>query len=257
MSKLWTFGDSFTAEYSPVGNSNHISNYDKYKEWRGGTLPDIWPTLLSKKLNFELKNLAIGGSSNSGIFRQFLEICEQIESGDILILGWSNVVRFEVANIDENKFNQILPCDEEFKGTYLSKTTINEMLVNHSHKLWVKEVHNWIKFINLFCNKNNIRVFHWTSDYKIFNYYSEIANDEKFIVCRHPAFRDHSIIQYLQQPFHFDINRHLATIEHETVKKIIDYHFGELGHKCQSEYFYNHINGLIFDDEHKENIIVN
>jgi hypothetical protein len=49
----------------------------------------------------------------------------------------------------------------------------------------------------------------------------------------------------------------LATIEHETVKKIIDYHFGELGHKCQSEYFYNHINGLIFDDEHKENIIVN
>ena len=42
---LWTFGCSFTAEYHPVGFPEQRSNYDDYKDWRGGNLPKVWPTV--------------------------------------------------------------------------------------------------------------------------------------------------------------------------------------------------------------------
>ena len=38
---LWTFGCSFTDEYSPI-NTNPPNNYDLYAELRGGSLPTIW-----------------------------------------------------------------------------------------------------------------------------------------------------------------------------------------------------------------------
>ena len=57
MGTLWTFGCSFTAEYNPVGDKFVRNNYDEYKDWRGGTLPDVWPTLLGKKLNLKVKKV--------------------------------------------------------------------------------------------------------------------------------------------------------------------------------------------------------
>ena len=78
MNTLWTFGDSFTAEYFPVDDPSQPSNYDKFKEYRGGNLPEIWPSLLSKKLGLKLENKGVGGDSNYGIFNQFINYCEQI-----------------------------------------------------------------------------------------------------------------------------------------------------------------------------------
>jgi hypothetical protein len=160
MKTLWTFGCSFTAEYYPVDHKFIRSHYDDYKDWRGGTLPDVWPTLLGKKLNLEVKNMAFGGDSNYSIFDQFLNVVDLIREGDMVIFGWTHVVRFQAANPDSrNGFNQILPSITDYPETGLSIKTVEEILVNRSNSIWIKEVLNWIKFINLYMEKSKINIF--------------------------------------------------------------------------------------------------
>ena len=128
MGNLWTFGCSYTGEYYPVGDPNFVTNYDLYKEWKGGTLPDVWPTILAKKLELNIMNMGLGGDSNYAIIQQFFNICEQVEKNDVLVFGWTNVIRFPLANNSAKFFNQILPCDSDFKTeTGVSKDSIDEI----------------------------------------------------------------------------------------------------------------------------------
>lgn len=252
MSKLWTFGDSFTAEYYPVGMWNWPSNYDKYKEWRGGDLPNVWSTLLGEKLGYDVMNMAIGGDSNYGIFNQFLNVCDKIKKDDIVIFGWANMSRFQVVNFDDGIFNQIVPCDNDFSHIGISKTTSDEIFYNRTHPLWATEVHSWIRFINLYLQTIGAKPYHWTSDIRLFDCYSTYVEDDKFIVVKLEHLYHHTIMAYLALPMHYEGNRMVATIDSETNGVVRDGHFGEFGHKCQAEYFYKHIMGLISDDEHKE-----
>lgn len=244
MKNLWTFGCSYTAEYYPVDNPNSPSVYDKFKKWRGGNLPPTWPTLLSQKLNFKINNMAKGGSSNYAIFNQFIDVCEKIESGDILIFGWTGVARFQMANIKENIFKQILPNQNDYElYTLMSNQTIDEILVNRSNDVWCTEVMNWIKFINLFCDKINTKVFHWTSDERLFNRDLSLNLNERFIFVKDNEFinrHGHNLIGYLLWPKHNNL-RNFAKISDETDEEVNDGHFGEKGHEFQSNFFYNHI----------------
>lgn len=244
MKNLWTFGCSFTAEYNPIDDIDNPSNYDKYKKWRGGNLPDIWPTILSKKLNMNIKNKGLGGESNYAIFNQFIEICEQIDEGDILIFGWTNLSRFQVVNVLEKIFIQILPCDNDFQTlTGLSEESINEIFINRTDTVWSREILQWIKFINLYCDKIGAKVFHWTSDEKIFSRETKVKNSDRFIVVNDEEFiktQGHGLLGYLLWPKHND-GKNFATISDETNGEVMDGHFGELGHKLQAEYFYDFI----------------
>ena len=78
---LWTFGCSFTAEYHPVGHPQQRSNYDDYKDWRGGNLPKVWPTVLAEMMDYDVKNCGEGGAANQTIFWKFiLSFCQNIYS---------------------------------------------------------------------------------------------------------------------------------------------------------------------------------
>ena len=105
MNKLWVFGCSFTAEWYPVGYEHIPSTYDEYKNFKGGTLPDVWPTILSKKLNYDVRNCAIGGASNYNILKQFINVIDYINEGDILIFGWTQLLRFCAVNEKEHRIN--------------------------------------------------------------------------------------------------------------------------------------------------------
>lgn len=241
MRTLWTFGCSFTADYYPVDNPLIKTKYDDYKKWKGGTLPKIWPTLLSEKLNYELKNKGWGGDSNYGIVFKFLEVCEQIKKDDIVIFGWTHVARFQAANFLINSFQQILPSIYEYPETNLSQNTIKEILLNRTHNLWITELHHWIKFINLYLTNIESHVYHWTSDDNIFNKKTEIVNDEQFIVVQDPNFSfNDNIMSYISHVNRIDF-KEMSKIIHETNGQVDDQHFGEYGHIHQSEYFYNHI----------------
>ena len=227
MNTLWTFGCSFTADYHPLYSGDEQSNYGKYKEWRGGNLPKTWPELLSEKLNLNLKNKAEGGSSNYTIFTQFTDVVDEIKEGDIVIFGWTSVVRFIMADERIKKFRNVLPSDLDnpVYDLCISREVLSEIIINRTNKVWDKEVSGWIKLINLYLGKHNVKVFHWKStDSLIFD--GMDINDN---------FIDNQMILHIQSTTLY------PTIRDETNNEVDDGHFGEYGHKSQSDYIYQFI----------------
>jgi len=239
MKKLWVFGDSYTAEYYPVGADFMVSNYDHYKAYRGGQLPDVWPTILGRELGCEVKNFAVGGSANTNIFMNFLNVCDQFEENDRVIIGWANNVRFVAAHFKDNSLVNILPCDNDFVETLLSKNTINEVFYNRTHLAWQKEVAGWIKIINLYCDLKKVKVHHWTSDVDMGIEFNKVDN-EKFINVIDSENRGLGLMERIEQINYEQTGQH-SRICHETNSVVNDGHFGEYGHIAQANFFYNFI----------------
>ena len=139
MNRLWTFGCSFTAEYNPIEGVYYPfeNQYDRYKKFKGGKLPLVWSELLGKKIEYQTMNCGVGGSSNYSIFRQYINVCDLIKKGDILIFGWTSMLRFPVINLNENIVIELLPNATNYGDTGYSKTTLEEIIVNRSHPLWI------------------------------------------------------------------------------------------------------------------------
>ena len=252
MKTLWTFGCSFTGEYYPIDHPIMKSTYDDYKKWKGGYISKVWPTLLGEKLEYQVKNMGRGGDSNYGILEQFFKCADKIKEGDIVIFGWTHIARFIAANETIRDFNQVLPSQLNYEDTGLSSKTIDEILINRTNPLWLSEVINWIKFINLYMEKSKINIFHWTSDENIFNKESYFVDNKRFIVVREEN-QPKMILGYLSEPM-FHNNKRIAKIVEETNGEVNDCHFGEFGHKVQSEYFYNHIiNNLQYSTNESRN----
>jgi hypothetical protein len=239
MKKLWVFGDSYTAEYYPVGEVFTVSNYDHYKAYRGGSLPDVWPTILGRKLECEVENLAVGGSANANIFISFLDVCDQLKENDRVIIGWANNKRFVAANFSDNILNNILPCDNDFPGCLISKNAIDEIFYNRTHPVWHKEIYAWIKIINLYCDLKKVKVHHWTSDEDITSDFNKIDN-EKYISVLDSNDRNLGLMERITEINYEQTGTH-SQICHETNFVVHDGHFGEFGHIAQADYFYNFI----------------
>jgi|688.fasta_scaffold302003_3 hypothetical protein len=247
---LWTFGCSFTAEYEPIDNvhSPYENNYDRYRNWRGGNLPPTWPNIMAKFMDYNVMNCALGGSSNYNILMQFSNISHLIKKDDILIFGWSKLTRFIAANFVENIFNNVLPVGSNYNDLGMSQNTIDEILVNRTHKIWKYEVHSWIRIISSLCKNVGAEDFHWSSDEKVFSAEdNNIINDSKYIVVRDPAaiestiFVDkHNMMWYLTHQDHYG-GIQKGKIMDETNYEIMDGHMGELGHQLQAEIFFEHL----------------
>lgn len=91
MSKLWVFGDSFTA-----GNGClHNEEYTKYKESDDDL---VWPEIIAKKLNLELVNKGMGAYSNDKIIDSIIENYDLINKNDLVIIGSTFYNRFDIPN---------------------------------------------------------------------------------------------------------------------------------------------------------------
>jgi hypothetical protein len=240
MNTLWTFGDSYTAEWFPVDMEGINSTYDMYRKYKGGVLPDVWPTILSNKLDMNLSNLGIGGNCNYGILLQFSDVCDNIKEGDILIFGWSKVARYMAANFKEDIFNHILPVDQDYSATYLSKKTIEENFYNRTHHLWTTEVHRWIYMINSFARKMGCKVYHWAIDDLVLSKNDKFTQDDNYILQRNEDYPNVDLIGYFALPIHYR-DELIGKIIDETNEKIMDRHLSEYGHKLQAQYFYDFI----------------
>ena len=247
---LWTFGCSFTAEYEPIDNLHFPfeNNYDRYRKWRGGELPQTWPNIIANQINYNLMNCALGGSSNYNILMQFSNVADLIKKDDILIFGWTKLTRFIAANLRENIFNNVLPVGANYEDLGMSQKTIDEILVNRTHNIWKHEVHSWIRIISAFCKNLGVEDYHWTSDENVFSAEDEsFFNDPKYIVVRDPGaiestiFVDkHNMMWYLTHQDHYGgVQR--GKIMDETNFEIMDGHMGEHGHKLQAKLFFNHL----------------
>ncbi len=174
MNTLWTFGDSFTDFFKPPQNSgNHWRH--KYIEWKG-YIPKVYGEIISEKLNMDFINKGKGGCDNNHIFEEFCEVSKLIKENDIVIFGWTNQQRIRLAT-KNNKWGFFNPEKKTNNGffahiplsefDFISESTIQEMLINKESTLYLKELNNWIKLINLALK--NIKTIHWGWDEKINN----------------------------------------------------------------------------------------
>ena len=225
MNKLWIFGDNNSAIFGRTKERR----FKYYKEYRNDKFPKSWSELLAKELNLELKNLAIKGQSNYDIFDMFSNCVRDIKKDDIVIIGWSFLERFRLADNFTNAFTTIRP--NQFSSTDVNLTnylngininTIEQILLNRSNTIWKNEIYIWENLINYISLCIGFKVYYWTFDSNLQQKY--------YIGGEFTNLRNHLISIGAED------------ITSETRGNLKDLHFGEIGQIVQFNYFLNNIN---------------
>lgn len=207
---IWIFGDSFSASYQMhLDRKNQWAiDYCEYKN----KIPNTFDKVLFDLLDIPTNNLALPGSDNYTIFHTYINNLENIKKDDILIFGWSSVLRYRLGN-NEDGFSTILSESghELVKHLFdnLSKNTIDEMLLIRNSNAYYREIEDFMKIINFSSITENI--YHWS------------------------PFKENRLnIKNIDQISASGINV-------ETNCAIDDAHYGEIGHLSLAMHFYKKI----------------
>lgn len=163
MATLWIFGDSFSMDY----NEDNATNMIEYVKWKGKKIK-TYGNFVSETLNYELKNLAEGGSDNYTIFNVLCDNIEHIKENDIVIIGWAPKTRFRIANTN----GKWMILNGNFTGNEgdfienVKNRTINEILVNRfENDIYKSEIKSWVNLIKVALKNNIVYDWHWVDDY--------------------------------------------------------------------------------------------
>jgi hypothetical protein len=170
MNTVWSFGDSMTAEVNGLPEEP-----SPYRQWLGRDAKDT-ATFVAEEFGFESKNLAVGGSSNTAIFHQFISQLKNIQSGDILIFGWTVIARYRIGVILNPEtpnpawktiWSQGLSNIPEYgcvDDSYITKEVAEQIILNRSElgDLYGSEVNEWIEFINDWAKLKGVMAIHWS-----------------------------------------------------------------------------------------------
>lgn len=192
VNKVWFFGASNTTYW----NKAHPGT-NTYINWLERT-PKHFTELLSKKLNLILINKGIDSIDNYTIFETILKNINDIDINDKIVVDWVSILRFRV--VDNNKFKTIISTDKLNEIPFLSKNTMDEILINRDSVLYVNEVIYWSKILKKIF-KNNI-IF-WSV-------FEEFKNNSNIL------YMNASVSNF--------------NILNETNGYINDFHLGEVGH---------------------------
>jgi len=229
MNTLFTFGCSYTADFE----TNKVSNYFEYKNYRGGTYPKSWPTLLSEKIGMDIKNYGICGAGNQSIFEQFCIHSDEIKENDVVIIGWSFVHRYRWAHLDSDNWFYMGAGPIIDINLAQDNETHEKIILNRTNNLYVDEVFNYIKFIDVFSKSKNFKVFYWFSDERLTKKLNEnTLNKNNFILWKDNMFQT-------------IYDKGGKNIRQETNGNINDIHLGESGHQIQSNIIYDYIKQYI------------
>ena len=164
VNNIWFFGSSNTTYW----DTTHQWTRD-YIKFCGYT-PKHFTEILSEKLNLNLINKGIGATDNYTIFETILNNIENIKDGDMVVVDWVSILRFRV--VDNNKFKTIISTDGLTEIAFLSKNTMNEILINRDSILYVNEVIHWSNLLKKIFKKN---IIFWSS-FKEFKNHSDIIH---------------------------------------------------------------------------------
>jgi hypothetical protein len=232
MPTLHTFGCSLSSPYELF----LYDNLKLYTRFHNNSLPKIWPELLSNKLNLKLNNVAEPASGNDSIFHKFINTIDKFESGDVVIIGWSNLSRFRWAQntiwLKKTPSNNIIINEQEG----ISKQTINEIILNKSHKSREYEIYDYEKIISKLNSLIGIETYFWSSDERVINNLPDNERICKKYLCGDLVgdyYTSMLSLVYGEVPD--------STIEKETNGLINDQHFGLNGQKYMCDIFFKHI----------------
>lgn len=175
MSKLWVFGDSFTAGCGCLEGEVFTINYKKSDKDK------IWPEIVAEKLNLELKNIGMGLFSNDKIIDSIIENYEYINKNDLVIIGNTFYSRFDIpyngklitlspTNLpkDNNKLLTdviVLMDDILLKTRQINRIQfIKNLLENKGVNCIIWEVEtDWNKYESIkSATENEIKDLHWS-----------------------------------------------------------------------------------------------
>lgn len=249
---LYVYGDSFTDGHR---KDSAFTWFVKWYEYGGNYLPPNWFELLSDKLDCNYKNYGYIGNSNSQIFESFCKSCHEIKKGDIVIIEWTYNTRFRWA-IDGGNPNQghwltvsILTKNNNYDPTHITNTTMDEIIVNRSHRLYVDELVNYENLIEQYALSKGFQIYFWALDTQnIYNQPIEKLKQKKYI-CHDLLIENYERLNemYLNKEFSILIKyarfvKGAKWINEETNDVIGDgSHFGATGHKILAEMFYDYI----------------
>ena len=176
---IWIFGDSYSAPFDSIGVGPWAEEYIKWK----GYVPKTFGDNLANKLDTEVRNFALGGSDNYTIFESIIKNAPEFKKDDIIIVGWSSIVRFRLVN-DSNKFDFVLPNINNSKMiSDVSETTMNEILVNRTNPMYFEEFKIRFDFLNwLLKDMKLIQWTAWGGNLQTNKYVIEFSKEDKTYV---------------------------------------------------------------------------
>jgi hypothetical protein len=176
---IWIFGDSYSAPFDSIGVGLWAEEYIKWK----GYVPKTFGDNLANKLNTEVRNFALGGSDNYTIFESIIKNAPEFKKDDIIIVGWSSIVRFRLVN-DSNKFDFVLPNINNSKMiSDISEATMNEILVNRTNPMYFEEFKIRFDFLNwLLKDMKLIQWTAWGGNLQTNKYVIEFSKEDKTYV---------------------------------------------------------------------------
>jgi hypothetical protein len=207
MNSVWSFGDSMTAP---------LENDSEYAKWLGRR-PKTYCEFIAEHFDFDIKNKGIAGNSNHQIFDDFLINHKDIKAEDIVIFGWSPIMRYRLASYkNDNKscsWRQIwassfIPeLEIACVDTFVTKEIAEQILLNRYEfrSFYSEEVNRWILFIKEWAELKGVKIVNWSW-------------------CNEKFGGDHSI--------NLDItDKKRSDMREESIGLIKDGHYGEVGHK--------------------------
>lgn len=250
MSKLYTFGCSFTEDFKEFLDIKYIDNVTRTQyihKFCDGIAPDCWVDVLGKSLNFKIHNLGAinaksnnlipdeSGNSNDHIFNNFCHMVKYINEGDVVIIQWTFIERFLWVDDVYNKTVSILPNQY---SSIKNERLMNEMIINKSHHLWIEQLFIKEKLINECAEHKKFNIFYWSIDDKIYSLKSEIIKNNPHYLFRDKLDEYKSILEMIYK-------NGGKSISIETNNQIVDSHFGKTAHKVIGDFIYNEIKNKI------------
>lgn len=260
-SKLWTFGDSFTAGILP--DIDHFPPYKAYLKYLGISKKDFpreWGYQLANKLEMDYETHSCGGSSNQEIFFNISKNSNRFKKGDIVIINWTYLNRFmwglpvddydfESLGLPHGKFKRasVASSNDETLLKYASADVYEKLGWNRSLECWIDEIHNFENIIDTLANSVGFKVFYWAAEHHIHTKKLEKLNNKKYIcndIIRsgidYMKSLDYSVESIPNELFFNSLHAYGCTsIYDETNGEIDDvFHRGIIGNEVQAELFY-------------------
>jgi hypothetical protein len=226
---LWTFGDSFTYGYGCLSDDNILEYYNKYRKKDS----DIWPVLLSRKLNLNLNNISRRSMVNDDLFDLILENYNNIKEGDYVIVGKTLYQRYIIPNVDDKPW-YVGPIYLDEDGKMPKIKNINIITKDKEQlKLVCKDDQEYELLINYINRYADSIVYKQRQDFRFNFIKKELINNKK-------------ISFYYEWEVADCFTKGKKLYEFEKIKdqdtNILDAHFSFNGHKQMFNYLLDKIN---------------
>ena len=220
MTKLWCFGDSFTAgdgcKVFSTGAQPNTIEYRKFLNKKENESIKLFGDIVAEHFGLECINLGQSGAGNEKILDELLSNIHLISKVDYVIFCVSYFQRFDIDGANPIDFTTInvnaLSGSNSIITDTLSKETLMQIVINRASKKFEDRLLRQVKGLTHILKQLSKNVYVWTNDHYL---------DEQQTGLFKLADGYHMLSQFLNE----------NCITTHTNKVVCDGHLSEIGHK--------------------------